>query len=114
MKTTLKMRKVKSQTPMGVQKEVAIYCLVYNLVHRMMLQAATRQGVQPGRISFIDTLRWILSAGPREPLATLLVNPLRPNRHEPRVVKDRSDRYALMTQPRSELRKALKLQGETS
>lgn len=113
LKTTLKMRKVKSQTPMGVQKEIAIYCLVYNLVHQAMLKAATQQGVQPGRISFIDTLRWILAAQPREPLATLVVNPLRPNRHEPRVVKDRSDSYALMTKPRPELRKTLKKQGKS-
>ncbi len=31
LKTTLKMRKVKSKTPDGVRKELAIYCLVYNL-----------------------------------------------------------------------------------
>jgi hypothetical protein len=112
LKTTLKMRKVKSQTPMGAQKEVAVYCLVYNLVHLVMLKAAARQKVKPDRISFIDAVRWMLSARPGERMTRLVVNPLRLNRHEPRVIKDRGDSYAIMTQPRKKLRKALKKQGK--
>mgnify|MGYP001276988803 CR=1 FL=1 len=112
LKTTLKMRKVKSQTPQGVRKEVTVYCLVYNLIHMVMLAAARQRRVDPGRISFIDTVRWLLSAQPGEPLPLLVVNPLRPGRHEPRVVKDRHDKYKIMTRPRTELRKALKIQGE--
>jgi hypothetical protein len=112
LKTTLKMRKVKSQTPDGVGKELAVYCLVYNLVHAVMAQAAQRQGVTPERISFIDTVRWLLSATPGEPLPQLIVNPNRPDRHEPRVIKDLQDTYRKMTRPRSELRKALKNQGK--
>jgi hypothetical protein len=111
LKTTLKMRKVKSQTPMGAQKEVAVYCLVYNLVHLVMLKAAARQAVQPDRVSFIDAVRWMLSARPGERMTMLVVNPLRPDRHEPRVIKDRGDSYAIMTRPRNTLRKGLKKQG---
>lgn len=92
LKTTLKMRKVKSQTPLGVQKEVAVYCLVYNLVHVVMLAAARRQRVDPGRSSFLDTVRWLLSAAPGEALPRLVVNPSRPERYEPRVIKDRHDK----------------------
>lgn len=112
LKTTLKMRKVKSKTPEGVQKEIAVYCLVYNLIHMVMLAAARRQRVDPGRISFIDTVRWLLSAAPGESLPDLVVNPLRPDRHEPRVIKDRQDKYKVMTKPRRQLRKTLKKQGE--
>ena len=112
LKTTLQMRKVKSQTPEGVQKEIAVYCLVYNLIHMVMLAAARRQRVDPGRISFIDTVRWLLSAAPGEPLTDLVVNPLRPDRHEPREIKDRQDKYKTMTQPRAKSRKALKRQGK--
>ena len=112
LKTTLKMRKVKSKTPEGVQKEIAVYCLVYNLIHMVMLAAARRQRVDPSRISFIDTVRWLLSARPGEPLPDLVVNPLRPDRHEPRVIKDRQDKYKVMTKPRAKLRKALKKQGK--
>jgi hypothetical protein len=112
LKTTLKMRKVKSKTADGVMKELLVYALVYNLIHVVMLRAAQRQDVPPHRISFIDTLRWLIHALPGEPMPDLIVNPHRPNRHEPRVVKDREDTYTKMTHPRSELRKLLKKQGE--
>jgi hypothetical protein len=42
--------------------------------------------------------------------AALLVNPPRPKRYEPRVIKDRHDKYKLMNRPRDQLRKALKCQ----
>jgi len=106
LKTTLRMRKVKSKTAIGVQKELAIYCLVYNLVHCVMLEAARRQRVTPDRISFIDTVRWLLCADSGE-APDLVVNPWRPGRHEPRVVKDREDTYTKMTRPRAILRNAL-------
>jgi hypothetical protein len=108
LKTTLRMRKVKSKTAAGVLKELTVYALVYNLIHHVMLQAATVQRVQPHRMSFIDALRWLLSATPGEPLPELVVNPLRPGRHEPRVVKDREDTYTKMTRTRAELRKEMK------
>jgi hypothetical protein len=114
LKTTLKMRKLKSRTEAGVRKELAAYCLVYNLVHAAMTEAAGRQGVTPDRIGFLDAVRWLLSAAPGEGLPTLLVNPYRPGRHEPRVVKDREDTYTKMTRPRDELRKALKNKGRAA
>jgi hypothetical protein len=105
LKTTLRMRKVKSETAAGVQKEIAVYCLVYNLVHMVMLAAAQRQGVQPHRISFIDTVRWLLSASPGDPLPDLIVNPRRKGRHEPRVVKDLNDTYPKMKCPRRQMKR---------
>ena len=108
LKTTLKMRKVKARLAQGVRKELAVYCLIYNLVQVVMLEASRRQGVTPDRISFLDTVRWLLSAEPGEALPDLVINPRRPDRHEPRVVKDREDTYPKMTRPRAELRKALK------
>jgi len=108
LKTTLKMRKVKSKTSQGVLKELTAYALVYNLVHLVMLRAAERQKVEPDRISFIDTVRWLLSVQPGEEWADLVVNPLRPDRHEPRVVKERYASYPRMTRPRAELSKELR------
>ena len=99
LKTTLKMRRIKSRTAVGVQKELAVYALVYNLVHTVMLEAARRQKTTPDRISFIDTVRWLLSAEPGEALPDLLINPSRPDRHEPRVVKDRQDSYPYLNKP---------------
>jgi len=111
LKTTLKMRKVKSKTSQGVLKELTVYALVYNLIHLVMAKAAARQHVLPERISFIDTVRWLLSADPQEDLPDLLINPHRPDRHEPRVVKDLQDTYTKMSRPREQLRKDLKQQA---
>lgn len=112
LKTTLGMRKLKCKTVEGVKKELAVYCLVYNLVHAVMMKAAERQGVEWHRISFIDAVRWLLTSDPRDEMPDLVVNPQRPGRHEPRVVKDREDTYTKMTRPRAELRKALKKQAK--
>ncbi len=114
LKTTLRMRRVKSQTAEGVRKELAVYALVYNLVHMVMLEAARRQGVEADRISFVDTVRWLLSALPGEEMPALVTNPYRPDRHEPRVIKDLQDTYRKMTKPRHELRKALKKQAKAA
>ena len=108
MKTTLKMRKVKCRTPEGVKKELLAYALVYNLVRAVMLQAAVRQRVAVDRISFIDAMRWLQTAQPGDSPPDLVVNPYRPNRHEPRVIKDLIDSYRKMSRPRKELQRALR------
>jgi len=110
LKTTLRMRRVKSRTPDGVRKELAVYCLVYNLVRAVMLRAARRQGTTPDRVSFVDAVRWLLSAAaPGQDVAALVINPRREGRHEPRVVKDLQDTYRKMTLPRARLRRRLDL-----
>jgi hypothetical protein len=108
LKTVLKMRKLKSKTSQGVLKELMVYALVYNLIHVVMLKAARRQRVLPHQISFTDTLRWLLGAKPGEEFAELLIIPYRPDRHEPRVLKDQQDTYTKMSRPRAQLRKELK------
>ena len=114
LKTVLKMRKLKSQTSQGVLKELTVYSLVYNMIHVVMLKAAQRQKVLPHRISFIDAVRWLFAAQPGEPLPDLIIVAGRPDRHEPRVVKDREDTYTKMTKPREQLRKALKMQAKVA
>ncbi|MDQ3716087.1 MAG: IS4 family transposase [Actinomycetota bacterium] len=109
LKTILKMRRVKSQTADGVRKELAVYCLVYNLVRAVMARAAARQLTTPDRISFVDAVRWLLSAGPGQDLPDLVINPRRQGRHEPRVIKDLQDTYRKMTLPRSQMRRRLDL-----
>jgi hypothetical protein len=108
LKRTLGLAVLKSETPDGVEKEILVFALVYNLVQSAMAAAAARQGVPRERISFVDALRHL-----RWPLAAtappdLWVNPLRPNRYEPRVRKRRPPGYSLMTQPRAKLRQALR------
>jgi Transposase DDE domain len=107
LKQTLGMDVVRCQTVDGVQKELMMFALAYNLVRVVMLEAARRQQVDVDRISFTDAWRWLRSAQPGEQLPALLVNSRRPGRIEPRVKKRRPKQYPLMQRPRKELRKAL-------
>lgn len=107
LKTTMGMEVLHCQTVAGVLKELYMFALAYNLVRVVMLEAARRQQVPLERISFIDALRWLRDAGPDTRLTPLVVNPSRPNRLEPRVLKRRLKKYDLMKKPRAKLRKAL-------
>jgi hypothetical protein len=108
LKTTMGMEVLRCHTVAGVLKELYMFALAYNLVRLVMLEASRRQGVPLERISFIDALRWLRDADPDSTLTPLLVNPLRPDRIEPRVLKRRMKEYTLMKKPRHELRKALR------
>jgi hypothetical protein len=108
LKQSLHMDVLHCQTVEGVQKELGMYALVYNLVRCVMLEAARTQDVPVERISFIDAVRWLAEAcnNPVLPLR-LRVNRHRPDRCEPRVVKRRPKEYSRMTKPRAVLRKRL-------
>jgi len=107
LKQTMKMDVLRSTTRDGVLKELWVYLIVYNRVRLVMLDAAARQGVEPDRISFIDTLDALRYHPADVPRLRLAVNPHRPGRHEPRVIKRRRDRYPMMTRPREQLRQTL-------
>ena len=107
LKQTLGMDQLKCRTVSGVLKELAAYAIVYNLVRLVMAEAASRQGVAPSRISFVDAMRWLMQARPGDDLPPLVVVPVRPDRVEPRVRKRRPKQFPLMTKPRDELRKGL-------
>jgi hypothetical protein len=72
-----------------------------------MLEASRHQNVPLDRISFLDALRWLRDTSPNTPLTALVVNPWRPDRLEPRVLKRRMKKYSLMKKPRDALRKSL-------
>ena len=107
LKTTLHMEVLHCKTVTGVLKELHVFALVYNLARVVLSAAARRQGQTIGRLSFIDAVRWLRSAKAGERLAKLVVNPSRPDRVEPRVVKRRPKEYDRMTLPRAELRRRL-------
>jgi DDE family transposase len=109
LKTTMGLDVLRCKTEAGVRKELCIFCLVYNLVRVVMLQAASAQQVPVDRISFVDALRWMRHARRGDALPKLVVNPLRSNRIEPRCRKRRPKQYDLMNKPRDVLRKALKM-----
>lgn len=103
LKITLGLDALKCKTVAGVLKELAVFVLIYNLVRRVCLESAQRQGVEPDRISFIDALRWLRDGPDVDALDALIVNPTRADRFAPRVRKRRLKQYALMTKPRSKL-----------
>jgi hypothetical protein len=107
LKTTMGMEILHCQSIAGVLKELYMFAIAYNLVRLVMLEASRRQQVPLDRISFIDALRWLRDAEADTPLTPLVVNPARPNRIEPRVLKRRKKEYDLMKKPRAKLRKAL-------
>jgi Transposase DDE domain len=111
IKTTMKMDVLRCQTIQGIQKELTMFLLVYNLVRMTMLQAAKRQGVPPDRISFVDALRWLATAKPGDDFPKLVVNPSRPGRFEPRVRKRRPKPYPPLNLPRHVLKQILMLQS---
>lgn len=104
LKQTLGLDVLHCKTPDGVEKEIVMFALVYNLVRAVMLAEAEQRHVPPDRISFADALRhltWPLLHTD----APLVINPLRPGRIEPRVRKRRPKQYPVMQEPRNVLRK---------
>lgn len=114
LKTTMRMEKLHCKSVAGVMKELWMFALVYNLVRMVILEAARRQNVAMDRISFVDALRWLAAAPAAATLPALVVNPLRPNRIEPRVVKRRPKSHKLMTKPRAVFRKELELRRKSA
>jgi hypothetical protein len=115
LKQTLGLDVVRCQSVAGVEKEIVMFALVYNLVRTVMLAEAERRGVPPDRVSFVDALRHLRSPPTPEgdPLP-LLINPHRPGRAEPRVRKRRPKQYPRMTEPRRKLRKKLLRRGKAA
>lgn len=108
LKITLGMDQLHCQTVEGVQKEMTMFCLVYNLVRLAMGLAAQVQRVPIHRISFKNALAWLLNTQHLNREPTLVVNPIRPARLEPRVLKRRQKHFPLLHVPRSKLRNTIR------
>lgn len=107
LKTTLGMDVLKCKTLAAIRKERWVFMLVYNLIRIVMLRAAQAQRVNVNRLSFADTLAW-LRHGDIRALPALIVNPLRPGRLEPRVIKRQKKEFPYMTAPRAQLKAQLR------
>lgn len=121
LKAVLQMEHLRCQTPAMVRKEIAMHLLAYNLIRRIMAEAAVHSELPPRFLSFTGALQMLCAfrhgglLGDRYDLqqhATLLaaiaVHAVgdRPDRIEPRGVKRRrSQRF--LTLPRAEARTRL-------
>jgi hypothetical protein len=107
LKQTLGMDVLRTKTVDGIEKELVMFAIAYNLVRVVMLESALRQGVDPGQISFADSLSWLRVTAQGAQLGHIRVNRYRPGRTEPRVIKRRLKKFPLMTKPRTQLRQSL-------
>jgi len=105
LKRTLGIAMISAQTVMGVRKEILAFVLLYNLVRRVMQQAATAQGVSEDRVSFIDALRWLLWSSPGDSIPRLIVNAHRVRPSPPRRLKNARRRFLQLNDIRAALTK---------
>lgn len=111
IKIGMRMDVLRCGTVAGVLKELAVFCLAYNLVRSVMLESARARGVDPDRVGLVDAVRWLIGTEGGDAPPPLVVNPPPRGRVEPRVVKRRPKQYMRMTKPRAELRKLLPMKG---
>jgi hypothetical protein len=121
LKTTLQMEHLSCLTPENIERELRLHLLVYNLVRRLMLEAARRHGVPLSRVSFAgalvaarrtaEALLQVRRQRQRRQLMEELFRVLaadlvaeRPGRREPRALKRRPKPYPLLTCHRSSYR----------
>jgi IS4 transposase len=123
IKTQMKMEILSCKTPHMVRKEIWAHLLAYNLVRKVMAQAAQAHDLTPRQLSFagamqtLNEFRTLLLTASADQLLELSGRILtaiashrvgnRPNRVEPRKVKRRPKGYSRMLHPRAEERVAL-------
>jgi hypothetical protein len=107
LKTTMKRDVLHGQTVPGVHQALLVFAILSHLVRLVMLPSAKQPQVGVARISLLETLRWLGAPTTGVPVEALFVNPVRPNRVEPRVNKRRPKAFPFMTKPRRTWRQAL-------
>jgi hypothetical protein len=123
IKTTMRMKVLRSRTPKMIHKEFTIFIIAYNLIRSLIWNAALDNGVDPNRISFKAAINVILQWAPilmtiknRDEkiqcittIKNIIANNLIPIRkiirREPRAIKRRQNaNYQLLTKPRKQFK----------
>jgi len=107
LKDTLGMRVLRAKSAAGAERELLAFAIVYNLICAMLTIIAEHLETEPERVSFTDLLRLLRHGLDRLEAAAVVINPDRPGRVEPRLVKRRPLQYSRMTRPRTELKQEL-------
>jgi hypothetical protein len=125
IKHVMQMDVLRCKSPAMVRKEIWMHLLAYNLIRKLMAQAATVAGISPRDISFKGTLQTLVAFAAagwscldrRNELYTAVLKAVathrvndRPDRVEPRAVKRRPKKQVYLTEPRS-IAKARLLSG---
>ena len=122
IKQSLKMDQLVCKTPAMVRRELWVHLLGYNLVRKVLAEAAAVRGWSPRQVSFagglqlLEAFRWLLVCSPaavRDTVCQALLRAIgshevgeRPGRYEPRRVKRRPKEYRRLTQARPAARAA--------
>ena len=130
IKTVPQMDIFRCKTPDMVCKEIWVNLLEYNLIRKVMAQAAHRHNLPPRTLSFKGTLQQLNAFKERflhttkKRLSTMYGHFLkaivshrvgnRSGRSEPRAVKRRRKPYPLLTKPREEARNELRRGGTSA
>jgi putative transposase len=123
IKTSLRLDDLRGKKPETIRREIWVHWLAYNLIRKVMAQAALSQERMPRELSFVSALDAVLGAWAHASVADRAMLPLhaqaqhrligssrvgnRPDRVEPRAVKRRPKEHKLLTRPRTEARAAL-------
>ena len=107
LKQTLNLAHLRSQTLLGVKKELLVRMMAYNLVRATMQRIAEQVDVQATRVSFADTLQWLILSSADSSENNVIINPLRPHRIEPRRLKRQNKNFLPFNSTRAEARKAV-------
>jgi hypothetical protein len=123
IKTSLRLDDLRGKTPQMVRREIWVHWLAYNLIRKVMAQAALSQEKVPRELSFAGALsavagtwshatvadpsRLVALAQAQRRLITHSRVGHRADRIEPRAVKRRPKEHRLLTKPRAEARAEL-------
>ena len=124
IKITMDMDRLRTKTPARIRAELAMFLVGYNLIRTVMFDASKVSEARLEQLSFksalmrfglwcarlghgIQLVAWLLGySGMLSDLSRDL-NPHRPGRYEPRVVKRRPKKFPRMQQPRQVWREQL-------
>lgn len=123
IKTQMKMEVLRCKTPEMVRKEIWAHLLAYNLVRKVMAQAAQEHDLTPRQISFAGAMQTLsefrtsllhASAAELPELTRIILAAIarhrvgnRPGRCEPRKIKRRPKSYSRLHKPRAQERAKL-------
>jgi hypothetical protein len=122
LKTTMKMEHIRCQSPEMVARDFWMHVLAYNLIRKLMAQAAHRYGREPWQISFKGTIQtlgayrnlWRYSRLDPQVVMDCLHDAIhqhvvgnRPGRYEPRAQKRRPKSYPFLKGKRLDARRSM-------
>ncbi len=123
LKTTMGMEMLSCKSPAMAIKEIWVYLLAYNVIRRMMLQAACMEDLLPRQLSFRHALQLCMAyrhhlAHPDPETFQAMLRLIagrrvgqRSGRIEPRAVKRRPKAFPLLTKRRHLAREEVRIHG---